>query len=94
MIKWILLYLLLINFIAFFAMGIDKRKARKKKWRVPEKTLFLFVLLGGGIGGTAGMFVFRHKTKHWYFRLGFPFIALLEYAGLVYLLLKFELHWI
>jgi len=89
MIKWILLYLLLINLVAFFAMGLDKHKAKKNKWRVPEKTLFLFVLLGGGIGGTAGMVVFRHKTKHWYFKLGFPAITVLEYAGLVWLLIKF-----
>ena len=67
-----------------------KRKEKKDTVRrIPEKTLFLFVLLGGGIGGTAGMFVFRHKTKHWYFKLGFPAITVLEYAGLVWLLIKF-----
>lgn len=79
--KWILIYALIINLIAYGAMGIDKRRAVKKKRRIPEKTLFMFVLLGGGIGGTAGMYVFRHKTKHWYFVLGFPLITLIELVG-------------
>ena len=82
-----LVYSLGINILAFSLMGIDKRRARRHLWRIPEKTLFLVVLLGGGIGGTLGMFFFRHKTKHWYFRLGFPAIAILEYAALVYFLL-------
>lgn len=84
---WIWYILLGINVLAFLLMGIDKRRARRHLWRIPEKTLFLVVLLGGGIGGTLGMFFFRHKTKHWYFRLGFPAIAILEYAALVYFLL-------
>lgn len=84
---WIWYILLGINVLAFLLMGIDKRRARRHLWRIPEKTLFLVVLLGGGIGGTLGMFFFRHKTKHWYFRLGFPAIAILEYATLVYFLL-------
>lgn len=84
---WVWYILLGINVLAFLLMGIDKRRARRHLWRIPEKTLFLVVLLGGGIGGTLGMFFFRHKTKHWYFRLGFPAIAILEYAALVYFLL-------
>lgn len=84
---WIWYILLGINVLAFLLMGIDKQRARRHLWRIPEKTLFLVVLLGGGIGGTLGMFFFRHKTKHWYFRLGFPAIAILEYAALVYFLL-------
>ena len=92
--EWILYYLLGINLVAFCAMGMDKRRARKKKWRIKERTLFLFVLLGGGLGGTLGMHKFRHKTKHWYFRFGFPAIMLLEYAGLAYLVLKYILCWI
>ncbi|MGN0631860.1 MAG: DUF1294 domain-containing protein [Ruminococcus sp.] len=82
--KIFLIYLLLINAVSFAAMGIDKKRAVKNKWRIPEKTLFLFVLLGGGIGGTAGMYFFRHKTKHWYFAVGFPFIAAVEYAFIFY----------
>ena len=84
---WVWYILLGINILAFSLMGIDKQRARRHLWRIPEKTLFLVVLLGGGIGGTLGMFFFRHKTKHWYFRLGFPAIAILEYAALVYFLL-------
>ncbi len=84
---WVWYILLGINVLAFLLMGIDKRRARRHLWRIPEKTLFLVVLLGGGIGGTLGMFFFRHKTKHWYFRLGFPVIAILEYAAFVYFLL-------
>lgn len=84
---WVWYILLGINILAFSLMGIDKRRARRHLWRIPEKTLFLVVSLGGGIGGTLGMFFFRHKTKHWYFRLGFPAIAILEYAALVYFLL-------
>lgn len=83
--KWALIYILVINVISFAAMGIDKRRAVKHKWRIPEKTLFLLVLLGGGIGGTAGMYLFRHKTKHWYFAAGFPVITAAEYAAVFYL---------
>lgn len=82
--KWFLIYLLIINIVSFCAMGIDKGRAVKNKWRISEKTLFIMVLLGGGIGGTAGMYAFHHKTKHWYFVLGFPFIAVLEYAAMLY----------
>lgn len=69
---------------AFLLMGIDKRRARLGRRRIPEKTLFLFAVLLGGVGGTAGMFVFHHKTKHWYFKLFFPMLALLQLALTVY----------
>ena len=74
-------YLLLVNLWAFALMGLDKRRAKKDKWRIRERTLFLPVLLGGGVGGILGMKVFRHKTKHWYFHFGFPAILILELAG-------------
>lgn len=83
--KWFIIYLIVINIISFAAMGIDKRRAVKNKWRIPEKTLFLFVVLGGGIGGTIGMHMFHHKTKHWYFALGFPLITIVEYVGSIVL---------
>ncbi len=70
---------------AFALMGADKRRAKKKQWRIPEKLLFLFVILGGGIGGIAGMYLFRHKTKHWYFVIGFPVIFAVELAAVIYL---------
>lgn len=74
------LHLLLIIYavmsvIGFALMGIDKNRAINHKWRIKEATLFLIAFLGGGIGSTLGMFFFRHKTKHWYFRLFFPLFA-------------------
>jgi len=68
----------------FAMMGMDKHKARRGSRRIPEKRLFLVAVLGGAFGGWIGMYVFRHKTKHWYFRLGFPFIALLQAMALIY----------
>ena len=64
--------LVVMNVLAFALMGIDKAKAKAGAWRIPEKTLFLVTALFGGLGGTLGMTFFRHKTKHWYFKLGFP----------------------
>lgn len=78
-------YLLLMSVIAFCLMGVDKRRSRRQAWRISEKTLFLVTLLGGGIGGTLGMWCFHHKTRHWYFRYGFPLIALLQVIGLAFL---------
>ena len=76
--KYLLIYLAVINLIGFFAMLLDKQKAKRNKWRIPEKTLFLFALLGGSLGTTLGMHAFHHKTKHWYFRFGMPLILLLQ----------------
>ena len=73
-VKNIIIYLVIINLIAFLAMWLDKRKAEKGKWRIPENSLLLLVLLGGGIGGIAGMYTFRHKTKKAKFYIGFPLI--------------------
>lgn len=76
------LYLLVVNLAAFLVMGLDKRRARRGAWRISEKALFLPAVLGGALGGLAGMRVFHHKTKHWYFRWGFPLLLLLQLAGL------------
>ena len=80
----ILLYLLGMNLFGFFIMWIDKRKAKKGSWRIPEKTLFIITALGGGIGTIAGMYTFRHKTQKLNFVIGFPFITILEIVGIVY----------
>ena len=64
--------LAIANFISFFLMGHDKKRARQGKWRVPEKTLFLATACFGGLGGVLGMVLCRHKTKHWYFKVFFP----------------------
>ena len=73
-----ILYLIVINLIGFVLMGIDKRRARRHQWRIPERTLFLAALLGGSPGGILGMYVFRHKTRHWYFAVGFPVILVIQ----------------
>ena len=86
------IYLLAVNLWAFALMGIDKRRAKKDLWRIKERTLFLPVLLGGGVGGILGMKVFRHKTKHWYFRFGFPAILILEIAGVLWLVWYFMIR--
>lgn len=78
------IYLVIINLVGVFVMWADKRKAQKDKWRIPEKTLFLVALLGGCLGTTLGMYLFRHKTKHWYFKYGMPVILVTEAALLVY----------
>ena len=74
----ILVYLAVINLISFTAMGVDKSKARKRSWRIPESTLFVLALIGGSIGSIAGMHLFRHKTRHWYFLYGMPAILFLQ----------------
>jgi len=80
-------WLVLVSIVAFVLMAIDKKKARAGAWRVPEKTLFIIALLGGGVGGWLGMKVWHHKTQHWYFRLGFPLIAIVQIAVLIYLMI-------
>lgn len=84
--KNFIIYILSINLIGFFIMWLDKHKARKGSWRIPEKTLFIITGIGGGIGTTAGMFVFRHKTKKLNFLIGFPFITILEIILAIYYL--------
>ena len=77
--------LLVLNLISFFLMRYDKQCAGKNRRRVPEKTLFLSAILFGALGGTLGMFVFRHKTKHWYFKVFFPLLLILQAGILGYL---------
>ncbi|MBE5952033.1 MAG: DUF1294 domain-containing protein [Lachnospiraceae bacterium] len=82
--KILAIYLVVINLAGVYVMWADKRKAKKEQWRIPEKTLFLVALLGGCLGTTLGMYLFRHKTKHWYFKYGMPAILVIEAALLVY----------
>lgn len=76
--KYFFLYLLLINAAAFLLMLADKQKARKNRWRIPENTLMLTAALGGSIGALAGMYCFRHKTRHLKFTLGIPAILIAQ----------------
>ncbi len=78
-------YLLAINVLSFALMGIDKAKARQNTRRIPEKVLFLSAALGGSIGAIAGMFLFRHKTKHLSFVIGLPVILLLQLMAALWL---------
>ena len=82
-------YLIVRNLLAFLLMGLDKAKARRHRWRIPEKALFLSAILGGSIGAIAGMQLFRHKTKHASFRIGMPCILILQLALAAYFILKF-----
>ncbi len=76
----LLIWVLAWTLIAFVLMGADKWKARHDNWRVPEKTLFLSAILGGSVGALAGMYLFRHKTKHLSFTIGMPVILALQIA--------------
>lgn len=77
---FVMIYVIGMNVLGFCAMGVDKKRAVQKKWRISEKTLFLLAALSGSIGTWAGMYVFRHKTKHWYFVVGMPLILLIQVA--------------
>ena len=79
-------YLIFMNLLAFLLMGLDKEKARRNRWRIPEKTLFLSAILGGSIGAILGIQVFRHKTKHASFRIGMPCILIAQLGLAVYIL--------
>ena len=72
--KVLYIYLIVINAAAFLLMLIDKVKAKKNRWRIPEATLFLVAAIGGSIGSLLGMYTFRHKTKHIQFIVGMPLI--------------------
>ena len=80
----IILYFICINIFGFFIMWLDKRKAKKGAWRIPEKTIFIITVLGGGIGTISGMYTFRHKTQKLHFTIGLPAITILEIIGLIY----------
>lgn len=74
------IYLILMNLIGFGLMGVDKQRARRRDWRIPEKVLFGAALLGGSVGAWAGMYLFHHKTRHWYFVVGMPLILAVQAA--------------
>ena len=78
------IYLILVNAIAFLLMLIDKYKARKNLWRIPEKVLFSIALAGGSVGALLGMYAVRHKTKHAAFTVGIPVILFLQFIVYAY----------
>ena len=73
-----IIYLIIINVITFALYGIDKSRAVHREWRIPEKVLLGVAVIGGSVGAILGMFMFRHKTQHWYFRYGLPLILLVQ----------------
>lgn len=79
-------YLIIVNLVGFLMMGIDKRKAIKGAFRIPEATLFIVALIGGSIGSIAGMYTFRHKTRHFSFVYGMPAILILQVVLVILLL--------
>ena len=83
--KYILWYLLLINAASFILMLSDKRRAKKKRWRIRESTLILSAVIGGSIGALAGMYTFRHKTKHIKFTAGIPAILIAQVLLVMYI---------
>lgn len=85
-IKNIIIYLIVINLITFLAMWIDKKKAKYGRYRISEQALFTLVLLGGGVGGIAGMYTFRHKTQKPRFVIGFPFILIFEILSALFII--------
>lgn len=84
-IQIITIYFISLNLIGFIIMGIDKYKAKKNLWRIPEATLFIVALIGGSVGSIIGMYTFRHKTRHLSFVLGMPAILLLQIIAIVLL---------
>ncbi len=81
----IAVYISSVNLLGLILMGIDKYKAKKRTFRIPEATLFTVAIFGGSLGTTLGMFLFRHKTRHWYFLYGMPLIMMIQ-AAIIYFL--------
>lgn len=87
-ILWISIYLLAINIIGLSMMGIDKYRAKRRSWRIPEAHLFIVALIGGAAGTTLGMFIFRHKTRHWYFLYGMPGILVIQIIIAIFIIVS------
>lgn len=86
MIRILLVYLLIINALGFVLMLVDKRKAKKNLWRIPERTLMLVAVLGGSVGSLMGMYAVRHKTQHLKFTLGIPLILAAQAIAAIFLM--------
>lgn len=84
----LVIYLFIVNIVGFCAMGVDKSRAKRSAWRIPERTLFLLAAFGGSIGVWGGMYAFRHKTKHMSFVLGIPLILVVHLLLILMLSIK------
>ena len=88
--KIFLVFYALMTIVTFVLYGVDKGKAKKGQWRIPEKTLLLFAACFGGLGAFLGMKIFRHKTKHMSFKIIVPILAIIQIAAIVYFKVKIE----
>ncbi len=79
-------FLIIISIIGFILMGIDKNRAVRRQWRIPERTLLMIALIGGGLGSFLGMYTFRHKTKH------IRFLIIVPLSAILYLILLLKLY--
>lgn len=84
----IAIVVVIMNLVSFILMAYDKRCAKRGKWRVPEKTLFIVTACFGGLGGVLGMQLLHHKTKHWYFNVFFPIMLAIQAVLLVFIVVK------
>jgi len=82
---YLLYYLAVVNTITFIVYGIDKLKAKKRKWRIPESTLLLLAIIGGSVGAWCGVKVWHHKTLHKKFIYGIPLIVIIQISIIIYL---------
>ena len=89
MIRWLLAYVLLVNLVAFCLCGVDKRRTKKGRWRIAERTLLTAALLGGSPGLLLGMRAFHHKTRHKKFTVGVPLLLLCQLALVFWLWRRF-----
>ena len=86
--KYLIIYLIITNILSFLLFAYDKMQAKRGRWRVSEKALFISALIGGSIGSIVGMKMCRHKTKKWYFKFGIPLVLILQVVGVLYSLFK------
>ncbi|GEK33425.1 DUF1294 domain-containing protein [Kurthia sibirica] len=85
----VITYMLILSLFAFIQIGVDKKRAKKNEWRIPEKSLWLLALLGGATGSFCGMVYFRHKTKRWSFKIGFLLLMIIDGVSIIcYMLIK------
>ena len=89
--KLLLIYITLVSVITFIVFGIDKLKAKKSWWRIPESTLMILAIIGGSIGALFGMYVFHHKTLHKKFTIGIPMILILQIAVTAFIFIRFDI---
>lgn len=80
---FLLAYVFILSILSFIQMGVDKKRAKNKEWRIPEKSLWFLALIGGAPGSFFGMLFFRHKTKRWNFKIGFFLLMIVDLAIII-----------